>query len=304
MSEDLSNDELLTLLYYDVKTGFGSAQELYRQAKAEKITILFEDVKKWLAKQPNKQRKAYTGTGNSYIANYARDQFQMDIGDMVELRKKETQPRFILTIIDIFSKYAMAFVLKDKSSDEVYKAIEQAFKKMGIPRSVYTDEGAEFKGKVQELFKGEAVNHITTVAHAHTVERLIRTIKNGIHDRVRFNNAPWEEMLSYVVDKYNNTVHTSTGFKPKDAIDDKHALEIKIKLETNARTKRLYPNISVGDKVKIFRKAGKYGEAKESKSRWTDETYEVIDIDTKHNTFYKLEGKAKSYLRHELLLIS
>ena len=123
----MSNDELLTLLYYDVKTGFTSAQELYRQAKAEKITILFDDVKKWLAKQPNKQRKAYTGKGNSYIANFARDQFQMDIGDMVELRTKETQPRYVLSIIDIFSKYAMAFVLKDKTADEVFKAIQSAF---------------------------------------------------------------------------------------------------------------------------------------------------------------------------------
>jgi len=301
--DDLSNDELLTLLYYDVKTGFTSAQELYRQAKAEKNTILFDDVKKWLANQPNKQRQAYKGAGNSYIANFPRDQYQMDIGDMVELRKKDTQPRYMLSIIDIFSKYAMVFVLKDKTADEVFKAIQTAFKTMGIPRSVYTDEGSEFKGKVNELFKGEGIKHITTVTHAHVVERFIRTIKNGIHDRVRFNNAPWEDMLPHVIKKYNNTIHTSTGFKPKDAIDDKHALEIKIKLEMNRQKKRLYPNISVGDKVKIFRKAGKYGEAKESKSRWTDETYNVIGISEGFNKTYRLEGKAKAYLRHELLLV-
>jgi len=257
-----------------------------------------------VGKQPNKQRNAYIGKGNSYIANYARDQFQMDIGDMVELRTKETQPRYILSIIDIFSKYAMVFVLKDKTADETFKAIQTAFKTMGIPRSVYTDEGSEFKGKVNELFKSEGITHITTVAHAHVVERFIRTIKNGIHDRVRFNNAPWEDMLPYVVKKYNNTVHTSTGFKPDDAINDKHALEIKIKLEMNANKKRLYPTISVGDKVKIFRKPGKYGEAKESKSRWTDETYNVISINDDFNKTYKLEGKTKAYLRHELLLIT
>ena len=100
------------------------------------------------------------------------------------------------------------------------------------------------------------------------------------------------------------TQYTSTGFKPHEAIDDKHALEIKVKLEMNANKRRLYPNISVGDKVKIFRKAGKYGEAKESKSRWTDETYNVIDVKEDFNKTYKLEGKAKPYLRHELLLVS
>jgi hypothetical protein len=109
----MADDELLTLLYYDLKTGFGSAQELYRQAKSEKPTILLEDVKTWLSKQPNKQRKAYKGSGNRCIANFARDQFQMDIGDMIELKKKDEQARYILSIIDIFSKYAMAFVLKE-----------------------------------------------------------------------------------------------------------------------------------------------------------------------------------------------
>jgi hypothetical protein len=45
MSGDLSKDELLTLLYYDLKTGFVSTQELYRQAKIEQPSILLEDVK-------------------------------------------------------------------------------------------------------------------------------------------------------------------------------------------------------------------------------------------------------------------
>jgi hypothetical protein len=111
-------------------------------------------------------------------------------------------------------------------------------------------------------------------------------------------------MLPYVIDKYNNTIHSSTGYKPKEAVNDKYAMEIKVKLELNARTKRRLPNLSIGDKVKVYRKAGKYGEAKESKLRWTDETYKVSAINTQQNTSYKLEGKAKTYLRHELLLIS
>ena len=306
MTEQFTNDELLIDLYYDLKTGFGSAQELYRQAKKERITITLDEVRKFLAKQPNKQRKAYKGSGNSYVADYPRDQFQMDIGDMVELQIKDNQKRFLLAVIDIFSKYGMAFILNDKSSDETYKAIQLAFKTMGIPRSVYTDDGSEFKGKVKELFEGEGITHITTVTHAHVVERYIRTIKNGIHERVRFNNAKWEDMLPYVINKYNDTPHSSTGYKPNEGIKDKNASAIKVKLEMNAIRKRRYPTISVDDYVKIFKKPGKYGESKESKSRWTDERYKVVkvDRDMMMNIVYKLEGKQKSYLRHELLLVS
>lgn len=304
MTDKLSNDELLTLLYYDLEKGFGSAQDLYRQAKEERVTIQLDEVRKWIKNQPSKQRKAYKGSGNSYVANFPRDQYQMDIGDMVELQITKNQKRYLLAIIDIFSKYGMAFVLNDKSAEEVHKAIQIAFKTMGIPRSVYTDEGSEFKGKVKELFDGEGVKHITTATHAHVVERFLRTIKNGVHERVRFNKANWEEMLPYVVNKYLNTVHSSTGFKPKDAIDDKNALDIKVKLELNAKSKRRYPRISVEDRVKIFKKAGKYGEAKESKSRWSDDSYKVEDIIKGVNTYYKLEGKTKEFLRHELLLVN
>ena len=304
MTDNFSKDELLTLLYYDLVKGFVSAHDLYRQAKEERVTIHLDDVKQFLAKQPNKQRKAYKGAGNSYVANYARDQFQIDIGDMVELQNTVKQKRYILAIVDIFSKYGMAFVLDNKTSEECYKAIKKTFNTMGIPRSVYTDEGSEFKGKVKELFDGEGIKHVTTVTHAHNVERFLRTIKNGIHERVRFNKSNWEDMLPYVINKYNNTIHTSTGYKPKDAIDDKHASYIKVKLEINALSKRRYPIISEGDQVKVFKKAGKYGEAKESKSRWSDESYKVRHVNKGVNTYYMLEGKSKEYLRHELLLIN
>ena len=72
----------------------------------------------------------------------------------------------------------------------------------------------------------------------------------------------------------------------------------------NALSKRRYPRISEGDQVKVFKKAGKYGEAKESKSRWSDESYKVLHINKGINTYYMLEGKSKEYLRHELLLIN
>lgn len=57
-------------------------------------------------------------------------------------------------------------------------------------------------------------------------------------------------------------------------------------------------------KVQIFRKAGKYGEGKASTSRWTQETNNVIGVSDDCNKKCKLEGKAKSYLRHEHLLVS
>ena len=70
--------------------------------------------------------------------------------------------------------------------------------------------------------------------------------------------------------------------------------------------KRKYKNISVGDEVKVYTKGkDNYGSRKESKSRWSDRTYTVVNIDRDVllNPYYVLEGSNRHFNRHELLLI-
>ena len=177
---------------------------------------------------------------------------------------------------------------------------------MGYPISVYSDDDGAFKSKVKEFFNDNGINHITTLTHANVAERFIRTLKNQIHDRVRFTGAPWTEMLDYVIKKYNNTIHSSTNFKPVDAHKDKNAPEIIVNLLLKAKHKRKYNTINIGDEVKVFTKGkGNYTSRKETVSRWSSETYKVKDIgyDITLNKYYVLEGLPRHFLRHELLLI-
>lgn len=51
--------------------------------------------------------------------------------------------------------------------------------------------------------------------HANVAERVIRTITNMIHDRVRFNNGRWTAMLSKTREKYDNADHSSTKINPR-----------------------------------------------------------------------------------------
>ena len=69
---------------------------------------------------------------------------------------------------------------------------------------------------------------------------------------------------------------------------------------------RKYPQLSVGDKVKIYTKgAGNYISRKETNSRWSDKVYtiEKIDRDMTLQKYYLLEGLKRRYLRHELLMV-
>ena len=128
-----------------------------------------------------------------------------------------------------------------------------------------------------------------------------------MHDRVRFTGAPWNEMLEYVIKKYNNTIHSTTKHTPLEAHKDKNASDVVINLAWNANYKRKYNTINIGDEVKIFTKGrGNYTSRKETVSRWSSETYKVKDIgrDITMNKYYVLEGLQRHFLRHELLLVN
>ena len=113
-------------------------------------------------------------------------------------------------------------------------------------------------------------------------------------------------MLKHVLNKYLNTVHSSTDHTPKEGHKDTNTADVSSNLELKKINKRKYPTINIQDYVKIYTKGdGKYASRKEYNSRWSETKYKVIDKDRDimGNTFYKLENLKNEYLRHEILLI-
>jgi hypothetical protein len=226
--------------------------------------------------------------------------------DMTQLQKEPNQPRYALTVIDIFSKKADALPMKNKDSNSVYGALLNIFKTMGYPMSVYSDEDSAFKSKEKELFNDEGIEHITTRNHANVIERFIRTIKNMIHDRLRNNDRQWQDILPFVINKYNNTVHSSSGMTPNQGHNDNNRVSVATNLAIHSINKRKYPSLSIGSKVKIYTKGhGNYTSRKETTSRWSEHIYTIdkIDRDMLLNTYYMIDGSNRHYNRSELLLI-
>ena len=85
--------------------------------------------------------------------------------------------------------------------------------------------------------------------------------------------------------KYNNTIHSSTGAKPVEAHKDENRVNVKVNLTLKQKHFRKYPQLTVGDKVKIYTKgAGNYISRKETNSRWSDKVYTIEKIDRGHDT--------------------
>ena len=174
----------------------------------------------------------------------------------------------------------------------------------GKPETIYSDnEGAFVSNEIQRYFKNNNIRHLTTLTHAPVAERTIRTIKNMIYPRVEKTGQKWYEILYPVLLTYNNKLVSSiTHHTPVEAMKDGNKFDVKVNLELHAKHTRKYPNINVGDMVKVYKKKDKM--QKERIPLWTKEVYRVERIDISDGQqFYKLEGKPKVLMRHEILLI-
>ena len=144
----LSNEQILSNIYYDLERGYGSAKSLYEQAKEEGAVITLEEVKNFMKKQPNKQIKGYQNY-NSCLVPYARAEFQIDIMDMNKF-KQEGEERYALIVVDAFSRYAYIHPMENKNSEDVLKALKEAFKVMGEPIEIFSDEDTAFLSVVKK----------------------------------------------------------------------------------------------------------------------------------------------------------
>ena len=309
----LSKDEVLHKLYYNVETGFGSVNELYKQANKEGLGLTLDEARTFMKKQPIKQEKGYSKY-NSFSAPFARYEYQLDIMDMISLMKATgtsdlSSPRYGLICIDIFSKKLHIEPMKVRDGETVYKAILQCFKVLGHPMSIYTDDDGAFAfKKLQEYLKGEAIRSIITLTHANVAERSIRTVKKMLGDRIKATDRTWTSLLSAVLTKYNQQMkHGTTKLTPDEAHKDENAVTAKANSLMKEKYLRKYPKLNVGDKVKIYNKGkGNYTSRKETTSKWSQSTYKITNVgrDMMLNKYYEIEGNTKKYNRHELLLIN
>ena len=86
--------------------------------------------------------------------------------------------------------------------------------------------------------------------------------------------------------------------------DSDDIVEIRGTLQGKAHSNRTYPTISVGDRVKLFRKPGKFAEMKEGFNHWTTRTYEVTKTWIEDGvTVFSLEGHDRPVRHHEILKV-
>lgn len=95
------------------------------------------------------------------------DHWQADLVELGAYEKDNNHFRYLLTVIDCFSKFAFALPLKDKKGRSVTDAMESIFIKFNrFPKLLQTDAGVEFYSRpFQRLMKRYHIHHYSTYSH-------------------------------------------------------------------------------------------------------------------------------------------
>lgn len=283
-------DEKLKKVYYDLKhpAGYASARKL---AKATGINE--KTVKAWLKKQSTytlhrQARKTYPT--RRYIVHDIDEQWQADLADVSLLAKDNRRYRYWLTVIDIFSRFAMVRPLRSKRGDEVATAFEDIFKEGRIPKRIQTDQGKEFENRhVRALFDKHNIElfSVKSAYKAALVERFNRTLKHKVWRYMTASNQrSWLPILQDAVHAYNHSVHRSIKRKPAEV----HQGDVADMREAMRKDKRPQgkDNIRIGDSVRISKVKSVFD--KGYLPNWTEELFTVADIQRKYNPItYKLK---------------
>ena len=171
----------------------------------------------------------------------------------------------------------------------------EGLQKMGDkPKMFYSDEeGSLYSKTVIEYLEKEKIEIHRTRGHSAFAERFIRTYKDMLFKRVEADekkgkqNIQWIDSNFEILLTYNNKmVSSTTKFTPIEARKKKNELEVKLNISVQAKRNRTYPELEVGDDVKIMRKKGI--SEKERTSHWvkTPQTIKRIDKKLGQNYYY------------------
>ena len=282
-------EEDLKKIWYDPAhpAGFGGPSKL---AKASGKTL--KQVRKWLKGQIaytlNRPVRRKFNT-RAYRVGGINDLWQMDLMEMIPYAKINKGYKYILTCIDVFSRFARAVPMQNKTAKETSDAISKMIKK-DKPFHIQTDLGKEFyNSTVKQLFKQHGINHysVNSQFKASLVERFNRTLRERMNKLFTARgNKKWVGVLPSIIESYNHSVHRGIGMKPVEVTKENEMKIWESQNQTESKSKVKY---KVGDYVRISKVKGPF--LKNFDQNWSDEVFIIDGIDNKKPVMYTVKDE-------------
>ena len=205
-------------------------------------------------------------------------QWGIDLIDVQNISSYNDEKRFILTAVDVLSKYGFAVPLANKSGKEVLKALK-IITRDRQPLTIHADQGAEFVNKVVlSWLKKNGIRLFYTgnrEIKSACVERFNRTLLERLY---RYFTAArtlrYVEILPKIIQSYNHSYHNAIKRSPASVTPDNS--EDVWNILYASKSKLSHPKFKTGDRVKISIFPERF--QKSYKGKWALAFYTVEEV--------------------------
>ena len=249
--------------FFDKKST-GSGFKKLKNTTKPSSSILADELHKPIIRKFNKS-KVYL--------QFKDNIWEVDLADMQSLSRENKGIKYLLCVIDLYSKYAFVIPLKDNKGNSIVNAFDKIIKQSNRkPNQIWVDQGGEFYNHVFEKWLSDNdIDMYSTYNEGKSVvaERFIRTLKNKLYKHMTATGKNvYDDVLDDVVNKYNNTKHSTIKMKPIDVKNNKRVYTD----EYNEKDSKF----KVGDRVRIARYKNIF--AKGYAPNWSSEIFIVDKI--------------------------
>lgn len=178
-------EKTLKNVYEKGAAAFSSAARVYQEAKKEIPTLTLKEVEAWLQTQPSytrhKRVKRHFKTSKIISGGYM-ETIQADLMDMARYARWNNSYKYILVVIDVFSKMAFAAPIRRKNdTTTAFNKLLQEFPQR--PLYLHVDRGTEFYNEsMKRILQSNNIIMYSTnsIYKACAAERLIRTLRKRL----------------------------------------------------------------------------------------------------------------------------
>jgi len=252
------------------------------------------ELKKWFQKQesytfhyPRKTRFPR----NQVVVGGIDKTWQADLAVFDNISEYNEGYKYVLVVIDVFSKFLFAKPMKKKDAKSTKVAFIEILKNsQRKPKQLQTDDGKEFvNAEFKKFLLENEINFFTVQSEnkACIVERVIRTLKEKLYRYfTHYNTYKFIDVLDDIVDNYNGTFHRTIKMAPKD-VNNSNENKIFEDMYLFSAQKPLKYKFKVNDKVRLSNTRSIF--AKSYEKKWTIEVFVIAKQIPRSPPVYKLK---------------
>tara|TARA_B100001094_G_scaffold177896_2_gene171895 strand:+ start:925 stop:3219 length:2295 start_codon:yes stop_codon:yes gene_type:complete len=297
VEEDI--EKVLTRIMEHEKDLSMSPTNLYKKLRQKRmIGISRQRVDDFLKSYPAlRQLKAVAKETvvKSYRPNYPMQHWQIDLIDFNN--NKDRGYRYIVVIIDIFSKFIYLHPIKDKTGPSVNMVLRKIFLNGDIPRIIGCDQGSEFSNESLNVLLSEFNVKLVVSAPYRPqtqgfVENKNRQIKAyiALHSNKYNNTRQWYDILDSVAFSINNTEHSVTKLTPMEVHRGRN---VPVKVIQDKNLEEHYKHEKVEDFDKMFNNSQYHQDFQIAERTLYEERVNIVRTRI-HNEATKRESKQKN----------